>query len=96
MKRFGGIVVFACLFCAITFVLAPGAGAVRPVCSDPELNALCTEAADSIGYAGEYTGHDEPSLLFYSNSPGSGNSSSIRSPPERPEVQPNQAARRAR
>ena len=35
--------------------------------------ALCTEVLDSIGYNGSYTGHDEPSLLFYSNVPGSGN-----------------------
>ena len=27
---------------------------------------------DPIGYEGAYTGHDEPSLLFYSNTPGSG------------------------
>jgi hypothetical protein len=92
MKRFGGIVVFVCLFCAITFVLAPGAGAVRPICSDPELNALCTETADSIGYAGEYTGHDEPSLLFYSGAAGSGNSSKYQvTLPSDPKVQPNQA-----
>src|ERR1700756_5347165 len=36
---------------------------------------LCTEVHDSIGYGGTYTGHDEPSILFYSNVPGSGNSS---------------------
>ncbi|MFL6601767.1 MAG: hypothetical protein ACJ8R9_10575 [Steroidobacteraceae bacterium] len=35
---------------------------------------LCAEVFDSIGYKGGYTGHDEPSLLFYSNVPGSGNS----------------------
>jgi hypothetical protein len=35
--------------------------------------ALCTEVYDSIGYGGVYTGHDEPSLLFYSNVAGSGN-----------------------
>lgn len=35
--------------------------------------ALCTETADAIGYDGAYTGHDEPSLLFYSDTPGSGN-----------------------
>src|SRR5207249_9859109 len=35
---------------------------------------FCTEAANSIGSGGEYTGHDEPSLLFYSNTAGSGNS----------------------
>jgi hypothetical protein len=34
---------------------------------------LCAEVLDSIGYNGAYTGHDEPSLLFYSNAPGSGN-----------------------
>ena len=36
--------------------------------------ALCAEPVDSIGYGGAYTGHDEPSLLFYSNTAGSGNS----------------------
>ena len=35
---------------------------------------LCTDVLDSIGYNGGYTGHDEPSVLFYSNVPGSGNS----------------------
>ena len=33
---------------------------------------LCAEPADPVGYGGGYTGHDEPSLLFYSNTPGSG------------------------
>src|SRR5436305_10354870 len=37
-------------------------------------SALCTEVVDSIGVNGAYTGHDEPSVLFYSNVPGSGNS----------------------
>ncbi len=35
---------------------------------------LCHDVYDSIGYEGQYTGHDEPSLLFYSATPGSGNS----------------------
>jgi hypothetical protein len=35
---------------------------------------ICTEVKDSIGYSGAYTGHDEPSLLFYSDAAGSGNS----------------------
>lgn len=39
-----------------------------------ENSALCTEAADSVGYNGSYTGHDEPSLLFYDSHAGSGNS----------------------
>jgi hypothetical protein len=46
----------------------PGYGQ-HPFC---ENNAVtCTEAYQSIGKY--YTGHDEPSALFYSNTPGSGN-----------------------
>ncbi|HEX9064864.1 MAG TPA: hypothetical protein VF843_07135, partial [Streptosporangiaceae bacterium] len=46
----------------------PGYGQ-RPFC---ENNAVtCTEAYQSIGKY--YTGHDEPSTLFYSNTAGSGN-----------------------
>jgi hypothetical protein len=37
----------------------------KPACEDNAV--ICTEVADSIGYAGAYTGHDEPSLLFYSD-----------------------------
>ena len=38
--------------------------------------ALCTgpDASDTVGYGNGYIGHDEPSLLFFSNVPGSGNS----------------------
>src|SRR5215469_5188610 len=35
---------------------------------------LCTETVDPWNSAGQYTGHDEPSLLFYSNTAGAGNS----------------------
>jgi hypothetical protein len=35
---------------------------------------LCPEVSDSPSVFGEYVGHDEPSLLFYSNEPGAGNS----------------------
>jgi hypothetical protein len=34
---------------------------------------LCTEVADSNQAFGHYVGHDEPSVLFYSNQAGSGN-----------------------
>src|SRR5262249_19566876 len=36
---------------------------------------MCTEVYDSESVFGEgnYVGHDEPSVLFYSNQPGSGN-----------------------
>ena len=43
----------------------------RSLCD--QKGALCTEALHSP-YDRNYTGHDEPSLLFYSNVPGSGNS----------------------
>ena len=47
---------------------------------------LCPEVSDSASAFGEYIGHDEPSLLFYSNQPGSGNSSRylLRLPEEPP------------
>ena len=64
-------------------VTALGGGSVRAAQADsygtpwcvlhPQ---LCTEANNPISYNGyTYTsGHDEPSLLFYSDTPGSGNS----------------------
>ncbi len=61
----------------------------RLVCG--EGSPLCAEANDSLGYKGEYTGHDEPSVLFYSNTPGSGNESNYRLIiPSDPPVQPRQ------
>jgi len=54
--------------------------------------SLCAEPMNSIGYAGTYTGHDEPSLLWYSSTPGSGNSSLYRLQlPVDPRVMPNQS-----
>ena len=35
---------------------------------------FCTETKEVTDYEGNYTGHDEPSLLFYSGKNGSGNS----------------------
>jgi hypothetical protein len=35
--------------------------------------AMCTEVGHSDDVFGHYVGHDEPSVLFYSNKPGSGN-----------------------
>ena len=48
----------------------------RLVCG--EGSPLCAEANDALGYNGGYTGHDEPSLLFYSGTSGSGNDSNYR------------------
>ena len=57
-----------------------------------DVNAgLCTELAHNKTYEGKYTGHDEPSLLFYSRTPGSGNSSVyLVQIPKDPPTQPTQ------
>jgi hypothetical protein len=90
MKRLlgGSLAAVAAL---LLFGLFTGSARATPPDCD-EAAALCTEPLDSIGYEGEYTGHDEPSLLFYSNTPGSGNSSlyQLRVPSD-PNVLPNQA-----
>ena len=41
-------------------------------CAEPT-GILCAEVYQPIGYDGAYTGHDEPSVLFYSSTAGSGN-----------------------
>jgi hypothetical protein len=60
----------------ITFVPAASSSktTVTPLLECDEGGPLCAETADPLGYGGEYTGHDEPSLLFYSATPGSGTS----------------------
>jgi hypothetical protein len=45
----------------------------QPLCEQPV--GRCVDAGKLYTYGKTYVGHDEPSLLFYSNSPGSGNSS---------------------
>jgi len=37
-------------------------------------SGLCTDLASGVNYEGQYSGHDEPAIVFYSNKPGSGNS----------------------
>jgi hypothetical protein len=70
-------------------------GSVRPLCDDN--GPLCTEinefpTGQTTNYEGQYVGHDEPSLLFYSNVPGSGNHMQYRLVlPRDPPVLPNQA-----
>ena len=62
-----------------------------------EGSPLCAETNDSIGYRSEYTGHDEPSALFYSNVPGSGNNANYRLViPTDPPILPKQDGRAAR
>ena len=50
--------------------------------------SLCADPGDSLG--GYYVGHDEPSLEFKSNIPGSGNDVTyLMTLPKDPKVQPN-------
>jgi hypothetical protein len=80
---------FAVLLAVASGVLAAGAFA-SPAGADVRSciggNVFCTETVDPLG---EYTGHDEPSLLFYSNTPGSGSSQIYKlvlpsDPPQQP------------
>jgi hypothetical protein len=90
MKRLLGGSLVAVVALVLLGLFTGSARATVPECDEP--TALCTEPADSIGYEGEYTGHDEPSLLFYSNTAGSGNSSSYQLQlPSDPKVLPNQS-----
>jgi len=57
-------------------------------CDEPS-GILCAEQRENPGASeGYYIGHDEPALLFYSNEPGSGNSSvyRLRLPKDPPEL----------
>jgi hypothetical protein len=86
------------IFCVVAWMtsalfLASGAkgSAVvhRPECD--ENSPLCAEVFHSVGYAGAYTGHDEPAALFYSNAAGSGGSMTYRlTLPTDPPTQPKQ------
>ncbi len=60
---------------------------LRQLCDDNQ--PLCTETLEPLNYENQYTGHDEPSVLFYSNTPGSGNSNRYflrlpKDPPRQP------------
>ena len=69
--------------------IATAQAPARSLCDDN--GALCTETADTLNYEGHYTGHDEPSLLYYSNKAGSGNSSVYQlTLPKDPPTQPKQ------
>jgi hypothetical protein len=76
-----GVIVLAVIaivgmLAARTFVSAPKAHAAAlnntPLCV--QRPQMCTETAEPWDANGQYTGHDEPSLLYYSTTPGSGNS----------------------
>jgi hypothetical protein len=64
--------------CAMFLMCVSNLAVADPFIDCAGNSVLCTERYDSFNYEGVYTGHDEPSLLFYSNVSGSGNSSIYR------------------
>jgi len=86
MRRRLTVLLAACALVSLAFVTAGNAHQARVAiprskaasdsyketfCADDA--PTCLDPANSIGPDGEYTGHDEPSLIYYSNRPGSGN-----------------------
>src|SRR5512132_478235 len=97
MKRtlavLAGVVVLASVTTAASARSASRTSSGEPseklLCS--EGSPICAEANDALGYEGEYTGHDEPSLLFYSGTPGAGTNQNYRLVvPQDPPVLPRQ------
>jgi hypothetical protein len=80
-KAMLAIVAVAAAAAAVTSPAGAATGATTSTnASHPHIDCsqgrfMCTEVADSeqVFGKGHYVGHDEPSLLFYSNTPGSGN-----------------------
>jgi hypothetical protein len=77
----------------VGFVFAPSALASPPPLLGCDDNGqLCTEPFQAYNYEGQYVGHDEPSVLFYSSVPGSGNAQSYQLQlPQDPSTLPNQS-----
>jgi len=83
MKRLAlGLTLVAALAVAALFTASAGRSASTHAappfgfhCGTPGQSYLCTDVENglSIQSFGNYVGHDEPSLLFYSNAAGSGN-----------------------
>jgi hypothetical protein len=71
-----GVVVF---LTAVAVALAlPAASGAEPLC---EIYAgTCPDSVAYTGYGGEYIGHDEPAILFYSNQPGVGQLQHLAAP----------------
>ena len=73
---FGGMMLLASLGAPASASSPKGQRPEKLLCN--EGSPICAEAVDALGYEGEYTGHDEPSLLFYLDTPGSGNNQQYR------------------
>jgi len=87
----------ASLAAASVAAVAPAAASTgQHAAINCEYSAVCAEVANSSDVFGsEYVGHDEPSAVFYSDVPGSGNhmTYSMRLPNDPPPNNPNKAGR---
>jgi len=99
-----GVALPAAALLAATMAAMPGSAAASPasqasnpikwgLCSSPGHGQNCADATyPNVGYKGSYIGHDEPSVLFYSNKAGSGNNDTyLMRLPKDPPVAPNQS-----
>ena len=73
MRKLGWLISSCVLLALGSMASAQNVPGLAQALSCDDNGALCAEVYDPIGYGGRYTGHDEPSLLFYSGVPGSGN-----------------------
>jgi len=91
------LLVGASLAAASVAAVAPAAASTgQHAAINCEYSAVCAEVANSSDVFGsEYVGHDEPSAVFYSDVPGSGNhmTYSMRLPNDPPPNNPNKAGR---
>jgi hypothetical protein len=62
----------AAAFAQNDLVIAPSQLNSKINC-DEQGSVFCLDRHTRVNYEGQYVGHDEPSLIFYSNTPGSGN-----------------------
>ena len=69
------LLIGAAMAAANVATVAPAVASAYPHAAiNCEYSAVCAEVANSSDVFGsEYVGHDEPSAVFYSNVPGSGN-----------------------
>ena len=72
--------------CVLFLVAAATVHAQKPKPYCEQQIGHCVDLPKTYTYDQKYVGHDEPSLLFYSNKPGSGNSSTyfLRLPKDPP------------
>ena len=65
-------------------------GSTEPFCESHV--GVCPDTLTHKNYEGQYVGHDEPSLLFYSGQAGSGNSNvwHLRIPRDAPLIEPSE------